>query len=443
MTTKWEMIPLKYLFTVFNGATPSSSEALYWNGNINWFTPDDLAINKKKELIESSRKITEEGYESCGVKFAKENSIALSTRAPIGHIAVLKFGGCVNQGCRLLEPRDINSSFYYYFLIASKEILQVLGQGSTFKELSSYSLANYKVPHISLPEQKQIAAFLDYKTNQIDNLIEKKEKLLKLLEEKRIALITNAVTKGIDPNVKMKPTGIDWLGEIPVHWEIKRLRYLANVQLSGVDKKSVEGEKEILLCNYVDVYKNDFIDDKIEFMKASATDNEIDRFILEEGDVIATKDSETPDEIAIPAYVTKDFDNVICGYHLAQIKPRKQNILGGFLFRLFQSKGFNSQFVVRANGITRFGVSSMSFADALVPYPELVEQQRIIDYIEKELNKLSSLSEKIIDAIEKLKEYRSSLITSAVTGKIDVRDWSPKEEPKDDSLLEEVKDKLI
>jgi type I restriction enzyme S subunit len=318
-----------------------------------------------------------------------------------------------------------------------------LGQGSTFKELSSYSLANYKVPHISLPEQKQIAAFLDYKTNQIDNLIEKKEKLLKLLEEKRIALITNAVTKGIDPNVKMKPTGIDWLGEIPVHWEIKRLRYLANVQLSGVDKKSVEGEKEILLCNYVDVYKNDFIDDKIEFMKASATDNEIDRFILEEGDVIATKDSETPDEIAIPAYVTKDFDNVICGYHLAQIKPRKQNILGGFLFRLFQSKGFNSQFVVRANGITRFGVSSMSFADALVPYPELVEQQRIIDYIEKELNKLSSLSEKIIDAIEKLKEYRSSLITSAVTGKIDVRDWSPKEEPKDDSLLEEVKDKLI
>jgi type I restriction enzyme S subunit len=85
----------------------------------------------------------------------------------------------------------------------------------------------------------------------------------------------------------------------------------------------------------------------------------------------------------------------------------------------------------------------MSFADALVPYPELVEQQRIIDYIEKELNKLSSLSEKIIDAIEKLKEYRSSLITSAVTGKIDVRDWSPKEEPKDDSLLEEVKDKLI
>ncbi len=120
---------------------------------------------------------------------------------------------------------------------------------------------------------------------------------------------------------KYKSSGIDWIGDIPEHWEAKKLKFVATVQSSNVDKKSFPDETSVSLCNYVDVYKNDFINDSISFMEATATEREIEKFILNEGDVLITKDSETPDDIANPALVKKDFENVICGYHLAQIKP--------------------------------------------------------------------------------------------------------------------------
>jgi type I restriction enzyme S subunit len=212
-------------------------------------------------------------------------------------------------------------------------------------------------------------------------------------------------------------SGIPWLGEIPVGWSAKRLKYIANVQPSNVDKKSEENEIPVLLCNYVDVYNNPIIDSEIEFMQATATQNEIDKFRLAAGDVVVTKDSESPRDIAVPAYVSKDFIDVLCGYHLTHIRPVA--ILGEYLFRLFQSTQFNGQFVVGANGVTRFGLPQHVTHSAVICIPSLTEQQAIARFLDYKTAQIDALIAKRESLLEKLAEKRTALITQAVTKGLD------------------------
>jgi type I restriction enzyme S subunit len=149
---------------------------------------------------------------------------------------------------------------------------------------------------------------------------------------------------------------VEWIGEIPEGWEVKKLKYIADTRPSNIDKKSKDEEEEVLLCNYVDVYKNEFISSELAFMTATASREQKEKFLLQKGDVLATKDSETPDDIAIPALVVEDLDNVVCGYHLTHIKPKK--IIGSFLFRYFQTKYLRSYFKISANGVTRYGLGA-------------------------------------------------------------------------------------
>lgn len=220
-----------------------------------------------------------------------------------------------------------------------------------------------------IQEQHAIADFLDRETARINSIVAMQTRMIELLKEKRSALITQAVTKGLDPKANMKPSGVQWIGDIPEGWEVKKIKWASSIKNSNVNKKTEKGEKTILLCNYVDVYKNDFIDDSINFMEASATDDEIKKFILRENDVIITKDSEEWSDIAIPSFITKDFNNVICGYHLALLRPKSRDLYGKYLFRGLQSKPINTQFMVSANGITRFGLGLNSISSAYIILP--------------------------------------------------------------------------
>jgi type I restriction enzyme, S subunit len=212
-----------------------------------------------------------------------------------------------------------------------------------------------------------------------------------------------------------KDTGIDWVPIIPDHWDVKRLKFIANIQFSGVDKKSNDDEPEVQLCNYVDVYKNETIDSSIEFMKATASQREINKFRLEIGDILATKDSESPYDIAVPAIVSENYDNVLCGYHLAQVKPYKNIVYPAYLFRVFQEKGFNTQFVKNANGITRFGVGTDVFGSALVSLPTLDEQKVIADFLDQKTSQIDNLIVQKKILLKLLEEKRIALITQAVT----------------------------
>ncbi len=181
-----------------------------------------------------------------------------------------------------------------------------------------------------------------------------------------------------------------------------------------MDKKSVDGEAAVRLCNYVDVYKNEYITAEMEFMAATATDDQIAHFSVRAGDVIITKDSETWDDIAVPAYVPQPIENLVCGYHLALVRADGSQLDGEYLSRCFAAKGINDQFQVAANGITRYGLDTQSIRCALFPLPPLEEQRAITRFLKRETARIDALIEKKERLIALLEEKRQAAVGHAV-----------------------------
>lgn len=214
---------------------------------------------------------------------------------------------------------------------------------------------------------------------------------------------------------RYKPSGIEWLGDVPEHWKAKRLKTSALYRVSNVDKVPAEDEEPVRLCNYTDVYYNDHISPEMELMETTATLEEIRKFRLEVGDVIITKDSEEWSDIAIPALVVKTAPDFICGYHLAIVRPNGEKLLGRYLLRLFQACSVNQQFQVAATGVTRYGLPKSAIGEAWLPFPTIDEQKAISDYLDRETAKIDALVAKKRELVEKLKEKRTALISRTVT----------------------------
>lgn len=217
------------------------------------------------------------------------------------------------------------------------------------------------------------------------------------------------------PYPKYKPTGIEWLGNVPAHWDVKRLKTAATYRVSNVDKVPAEDEEPVRLCNYTDVYYNDHISPEMELMETTATTEEINKFKLDAGDVIITKDSEEWSDIAIPALVVKTAPDLVCGYHLAVVRPKASQLVGAFLLRLFQACAVNQQFQIAATGVTRYGLPKSAIGEAWLPIPQTSEQKSIADYLDRETAKIDALVAKKRELIEKLKEKRIALISRTVT----------------------------
>jgi type I restriction enzyme S subunit len=219
---------------------------------------------------------------------------------------------------------------------------------------------------------------------------------------------------------KYKDSGIEWLRSIPAHWDVRRLKTIASVQLSNVDKKSAEGQEPVRLCNYTDVYYNDRITDDLDFMRATATREQIRRFTLAQSDVLITKDSESWTDIAVPALVADDLPGVLCGYHLAHIRPGSE-CHGPYLARAFSAIGPRDQFQLAANGITRFGLVGDSIRDGQMPVPPKPEQLAIAAFLDRETARIDALVAKKERLIELLHEKRTALVSHAVTKGLDRR----------------------
>lgn len=200
---------------------------------------------------------------------------------------------------------------------------------------------------------------------------------------------------------------------LPDGWSGRRMKYIAEIKFSNVDKKSEDNEKEVLLCNYTDVYKNDFITGSIDFMKATASSEEIAKFGLRPNDVMITKDSETADDIGVPAIIGEDIANLVCGYHLSILRPGNE-VLGRFLFRYLQSTRTASFFEKRANGITRFAIGMDAVGDCPVVFPSLQVQQSVTSFLDKETARIDALISKKERQIELLQEKSRAMITCAI-----------------------------
>jgi len=208
---------------------------------------------------------------------------------------------------------------------------------------------------------------------------------------------------------------VKWVGRTPAHWQILRLKHVANVQPSKVDKKSEDGESPVRFCNYVDVYYHDRITADMDFMRATATEEEKRKFQLRFGDVCVTKDSEEWSDIAVPACVADDVPDLLCGYHLALVRPRSGRTHGEFLARAFSARGVNDQFRVEANGITRFALGQDALCNALFLVPPLDEQQTIANFLDRETGRIDALVKKKERLIGLLQEQRTALISHTVT----------------------------
>jgi type I restriction enzyme S subunit len=419
----WEAKRLKRLFKVVNGSTPRSEEPSYWDGDIPWVTPDDLGELTSTELLEPRRYITEDGYHSCGTSMVPKGSLILSTRAPIGHLAIAGVNLCTNQGCRsLVFCKEHNRYFFYYLLFAARSELESWGQGSTFMELSKTKLEYVSLTNPPFHEQCAIAEFLDRETAKIDTLIAKKERVIELLQEKRTALITRAVIKGLDPNVPMKDSGVEWLGEIPEHWEVKSLRHilLGGTQNGLYKERGYYHNDGIPMIQMGEAFAFPIVE-RCANDRVRLTPSELLIWKLEEGDLLFARRSLVFEGSGKCSIVGKLPEPHVFESSLIRARPNRSVIEPLFLYWFLQCHFSRSEILAMTKKVTISGVDSQQIKALMVVVPPRSEQKGIIKHVEERNAEINSLIAKILKAIERLKEYRTALISAAVIGKINLR----------------------
>ncbi len=413
---EWNLVPTRSLFRTKKQVVGANAEKHLLLGlTLNGVNPRDLSLGGKNPSDYMSYQIFESG----------ELVICLFdydvTPRTIGYV---KQKGMMTGAYTRLVPRTKLDPRYYYYLFLyldkKKELLHLCtGLRNSIPKHIFWSLQNLQP---SLGTQKQIADFLDEKTEIIDELVGKKERLIKLLREKRFALITRAVTKGIDPNAKLKPSGVEWLGDIPAGGKVRKLRTLGTFSASGIDKKTVAGEETVRMVNYTDIYGNTkfAISQDMKLMETTAPKSKAKEHSLCTGDILFTPSSETEEDIGVSAVVLDDMPNVVYSYHLIRLRP-KPGVLDIQYSKYFANNTWTlKQFSALCKGTTRQILTRDIFKITQVVVPPLKTQKRIADFLDTETAKIDKAVAFIESQIEKFKEYRSSLIYSAVTGKIKV-----------------------
>ncbi len=236
------------------------------------------------------------------------------------------------------------------------------------------------------------------------------------------------------PYPAYKDSGVEWLGKMPAHWDLQRMATVADIWFSNVDKHTKEGEHPVRLCNYIDVYHNERITVDIPFMAGTAKSKEIQKFRLAVGDVLVTKDSENWKDIGVPALVDYAADDLICGYHLAMLRPKRESLDGGYLTYALKDSHVAWQCQVAAVGVTRYGLSQNAIKSMRIPLPPLSEQRAIAHFLDdanERIQRYIHAKEKLIKLLE---EQKRVIIHQAVTGQIDVRTGQPYPAYKDSGV---------
>lgn len=342
-----------------------------------------------------------------------------------GAVGVAPVDGLVSPAYVVARPfSDVESRYFSYLFRTSAYMGEVDGYSrGIVKDRNRLYWEDFKRMPSCVPppdEQRQIVSFLDAHGRLAQQLSRNRRLLLQTLGERKQAIIDRLAIDGLDHTARRKPSGSDWLGDVPSHWEVRRLRHIAALLVSNVDKHTHPHEVPVRLCNYVDVYKNRTITERLQFMHATATPEEIQQFRLKRGDVIITKDSEEWSDIAVPSLVEYEADDLVCGYHLAILRTRP-TMRGDYLMHALLATRVASQFHVEANGVTRYGLSHSAIKSALVPMPPLKEQEKIVEAIYVETSSLEQAISTVERELALIREHRTRLISDVVTGKADVR----------------------
>jgi len=345
--------------------------------------------------------------------------ILFSVRGSVGEINWSNIEYCIGRGLCSISPYKIEPKLLWYFLIFSKDELLSISVGSTFVSITTDDILNHQ---ISLPpnqEQQQIVSFLDTKTSLIDSLIEKTQKKIELLKERRTSLINHTVTKGLNPNVEMRDSGVEWIGEIPIHWYLNKVGN--NTYVKGrIGWKGLRSEDFIdegpFLITGTDFNKDGTINWENMYHVSQERYDE-DPFIqLQDEDVLITKDG----TIGKVVFVGNLKGQTCLNSGIFLTRPTNKEYISKFFYWILKSTVFNVFVDYNSGGSTIQHLYQNVFVNFKTPIPPISEQQQIVEYLDEQTNIIDTTITKEQKRVKLLKEYRQSLISEVVTGKIKV-----------------------
>lgn len=406
----WDMKRIKYIANLIIEKAENTTESVF-----------KLAL----ENIESHTGRWLHGnnsFEGVGNNFKKGDVLFNKLRPYLAKVMVAPSDGIAVGELLILRPNiDVDNCFLFYRLLSKSFISTIDGAtyGAKMPRANWDMVGNLKVPTPNSLEQEKIGKYLDHKTHLIDILIEKKQKQIELLQEQRAAIINQAVTKGLNPNVKMKDSGIEWLGEVPEHWTISSTKYVAD-QRTGHTPSRQHPEYwvdcTIPWFTLADVWqlrdgRKEYVEQTKERISKFGLDNSSAE-LLPTGTVIVSRTASVGFSgiMAVPMATTQDYINWVCG---PKIKPE---------YLLYVFRCMKQEFMRLIMGSTHKTIYMPDARSFRTPVPPIEEQEKIVEFIRQKIKKIWEIEDRLNKSVENLREYRTTLISEAVTGKIDVRD---------------------
>jgi len=386
----------------------------------NTILKEDLSDEATIPVYSATEYVEILGYiDNPNVLLHREDFIIPARGNSIGHVKLVEDKCTCTQTtiyARRRYPGRINSSFVYWYQIGLRKKLYEYNN-TAIPQLTVRQVKDNPILVPSMDEQRMISTFLDQETARIDALIQKKERMIELLKEKRIALITQAVTKGLDPNVSSKDSGIEWLGEVPEHWEIAKVGNGFSIQLGKMLQPEQDKETDVLVP-YLKAISVQW--DKVSVNEETqmwASPDEIEKYGVRKGDLLVCEGG----EVGRASMLTDDIGMVIIQNALHRVRSKTNSTV--FLKYLLQVAANQLWFDILCNKATISHFTRDKFSELMIPYPPLMEQNAIVQHLTDKLRDTQLLLDRITDSITLLREYRASLIHHAVTGKIDLRDY--------------------
>lgn len=420
----WQSYKLKHVINEFiAGGTPKSSNDAFWDENNNgipWIAIGDMTDN---DYVNSTVKsITREGLADKNLRILKKGTLIYSIFASLGKTAILNIDATTNQAILgLITSTKIDVKYLKYYLEALKGTISRFSNENTQENLNSNIVKNMEIamPE-SLEEQKQIANYLDKQTAKIDATIAKNKELIELLEEKRVALINQVVTKGLNPDVPMKYSGVEWIGKIPEHWNIMKLKHHGFV-LGGYAFKSGDftdsGVKVVKITN-VQSLKFDWSEC---FYLPKSYLHEHSEFKINKEDIIFAL-TRPIISTGIKAAIFDENEPALANQRTGIFKKHSNDLISTFLYYVIYSDYFKEDFKSKITATNQPNISPLDIGEIKLILPSVEEQKQIVSKLNEETKKISEVISKIKENINLLEEYKTSLIHNVVTGKIDVRE---------------------
>lgn len=422
--SSWETKALKYIVScndeVLSESTDPDMEFEYI----------DIGGVSSSEGITRTESMRFSGAPSRARRIVRQGDIIVSTvRTYLEAIAPisLEFDGKIaSTGFAVLRPKYLLSGFAQYALRARHFIDSVVARstGVSYPAINSSELIDIKIVVPSLKEQQTIAAFLDYETARIDRLIAQQQRLIELLKEKRQAVISHAVTKGLNPNAPMKDSGVEWLGQVPEHWQCVPFGLLVSRADLGGNYLGGQEENGIPFLKMGNLGRGCIVLDKLECLEEGSSFDDAHRLSM--GDFLFNTRNSL-DLVGKVAVWHDELEFALYNSNLLRVRFKKDFISSpDFMGFVFNSSGALGWLALLAKGTT--SVAAIYYKDLrsmVVPIPPVDEQNAISSFISKCLSRLDTLEEKAIQSINLMNERRTALISAAVTGKIDLRGWTP------------------